>query len=156
MMEEQMHLSVTPRLSLGTSVSNEEFNIGMLNNGIGPAEVVTTEIKIDDEPMPNWQSVFHKLDSTKNYPKGLSTSKLNDILIGEQKYWGIISITDTTWVKVFAKNKSRISIRICYKSLFEDWYEVTRNTMEVKGAVVTKKIEKNTIPPQNGFWRNTE
>lgn len=154
MMEEQMHLSVTPRLSVGLSVNNEEFGLGLMNNGIGPAEIVSTEIKVDDKHVKNWESFFYTLDSTKTRPKNCSTTKLNDILIGEQKYWGMITVNDTLWTKILMNNKHRIAVRVCYKSLFDDWFEVTRSSLELKSYIVNKKVQSNTISLKNRFWGN--
>lgn len=152
MMEEQMHLSVIPRISVGTSIEAGRFSMGLINNGIGPAEIKATEIRIDSICVKNWNEVFHRLDSTKTIPKNNTTSKLNDILVGQQKYWTLINISDSSWAEIFRKNRDRIYVKVCYKSLFDDWFEVTRNSMKVSGAVVNKKIEKNTIPHENRFF----
>lgn len=152
MMEEQMHLSVTPRLTIGTSISPNlgDFSIGVMNNGIGPAEIVNTEIMVDSVIVQNWEDFFYQLDSTKAQPE-TSTSKLNDVLLGQQQYKNFISFKDTSWCNYFNTERYRISIKVCYKSLFNDWFEVERKTLGLSGSVVTRKVEGNTIDNKKAF-----
>lgn len=153
LMDRQMHLSVTPRLSIGSSNSLKDgyFNIGIINNGIGPAEILDMEIKIDSTPVANWNEFFEQLYPTNNVIKNRTLSKVNDRLMAAKDYFSFIEINDSNWTSIYMKNKHRISMRICYKSLFNDYYEVERQSMAVDGNVINRTVDENSIEPGRRF-----
>lgn len=156
MMEEQMHLSVIPRLSIGLSTGQNEFTIGLINNGIGPAEIIDTELKVDGKVVLDWKEFFNSIDSTITVKSNKTTSKLNDILIGQQSVRAVLSVKDSVWPVVLDTNRHRISMKICYKSLYNDWFEVERKSFTVGGDIVNRTVDKNTIDDKNAFLVRAE
>lgn len=156
-MQEQMHLSVTPRLDISYSNvgpdNSREISISLINSGIGPAEIMAMEITLDNRPMNTWGNLLSEIKDELNYYPTFSSAKTNNRMLSPEKIFRIFSVTDSVWADKINLYRKRIKIKIYYRSLFEDWQVVTRESLAVDAAIVHEKVDGMVIQEANVFLR---
>lgn len=57
---EHQRLSVEPYLDLGVT-NHPEFSLKLINSGLGPARLVSFNVKMDGQSKNNWNEITHPL-----------------------------------------------------------------------------------------------
>ncbi|KAB1158334.1 hypothetical protein F7018_09125 [Tenacibaculum aiptasiae] len=129
---EQSKSSAWPSLSIGMSRSFDndtlnKYSLIISNRGIGPAIVTETKITFDGKPISNWEE-FYKV---AKIPDTIVKRHGNDILLNRvikpgEDFLLIDWSLNPLLMNYIYKYSDKISIRICYKSVFGDYWEVVR------------------------------
>jgi hypothetical protein len=113
-------LSVTPRVHLDFSRNNTaDATIHFINRGIGPAEVKALTVKLDGTPQTSWRNMLFSVGVAHigeltygRYPAGtFYPAGFSGVLI---------KVTGPEAVAAFTKAFNRMTIQVCYCSLYDD------------------------------------
>ncbi len=130
-MQSQQHAAAWPYLEWLTSINEEQgLYIELKNNGIGPAIIKSTVMKLNGEVV-NADSLFVKLIGTNHFPH-LSSAVKNRVLPAGSSIKPF-HITDIIWAyKIFAAmNESKFEFEVCYESIYGDqWTTVGTEVVE--------------------------
>lgn len=134
LMKQQQKMSVWPHLTFGPSWGADYLNVVLINRGIGPAIVEDVDIKFDGQPLEGVHQIIDMIpDSLKSTFNYSSISPGMVVMSGENIEMLRIREPDTVSYLMNAIFSNRISIEICYKSVYGDMW-VTN------GYQVTEKV----------------
>ena len=129
LMQTQARASVWPYVTSGFRYSmygdNQGFELHLQNNGVGPAIVRSTQIKLDGKPVKHWDEVIAVLlDGNKDVPADAALSGLHGIVIppSTNRETDVIAIrtNKTALAKVLYEARDRLGVDICYCSVYDD------------------------------------
>jgi hypothetical protein len=153
-MREQMHLAVMPRIDISFSEnSSEDLNISITNSGIGPAEILTAKVEYDSVAVASWEELFKIMNKDSLKLESYTASKLKDRMLVPMQIFPILTIKGKNYYKLLDANKEKIKITICYKSLYDDYFEVCRTNLGVSSAITNKSIDRVSISEKESFQR---
>ncbi len=91
------------------------------NEGVGPALIEDAFLWIDEQPVARWPDFFERLGiDTVN---SLSRSRTRDRALAPGKELTFFSVTEPNVVQALRDQQHRISIAMCYASVYgEHWY----------------------------------
>ena len=129
LMQTQARASVWPYVVIGFNYADsgerQGFELHVENNGVGPAVVQSTLVKLDGKPVKHWEEVVgalkerHEGESAQASLAGLhgivippSTNRDTDV--------PAIHTTDAALGKALYEARERLSIDICYCSIYDD------------------------------------
>lgn len=130
LMQKQSRASVWPYVTIGTYEyripGHETFTWRVDNNGVGPAKIESVQVTLDGKPYRNWYELFAALAPGQQFHG--QTSSLNGIVLPPNlnRETGIEMVKpDTTErAKAFLDAQSRLSVEICYCSVYEECWIV--------------------------------
>ncbi|MGH7648494.1 MAG: hypothetical protein ACREND_10280 [Gemmatimonadaceae bacterium] len=130
---------VWPNLEVQTFRTVNGATIQLDNTGIGPAIVKFIDVSVDGKPQRNWPAVLRALgDTGARYEN--STVANHAIRPGEKAT--LISLPNQEIPTPFGPWISRVSLRICYASVFDDrWQLIAR-------AWVNGRVESTSTCPE--------
>ncbi|GAB5535803.1 MAG: hypothetical protein Rubg2KO_20520 [Rubricoccaceae bacterium] len=132
---EHNRLSVAPRLTVSTTVSNNTRSISLRNDGIGPAIVEQMTMLMQTESgqieTQDWQDIAPIfLDTGHSISSSWQFSPGDAVGIGASyALFGASESTDTTALSL-REMVQDLSLRIEYASIYGDPFEVTYNWSE--------------------------
>jgi hypothetical protein len=145
---QQVRAAVWPILEYGTS-NEPRIRFTLDNKGVGPAIIRNVIVKVDGEPVRNWQAAFQKLLGPGEMKFTMSSMKNHVMAAGESmdvivphNYDGTPLATDKSnalWTAL-NKERGRIGIEICYSSTLGDCWTLRR---DATGSSIT---ETRTCP----------
>ena len=129
---EQTKSGLWPSLSIGMSRDGgkrglKTYFYSISNRGTGPAIVEQTYISVDDKYISNWSELYDVI----NVPDTIFRSHGNNILfnrvIKPNEDFKLIDWSNNPDLMNFIYNEShRIYVKICYKSVYGDYWEINR------------------------------
>lgn len=128
LMQKQQHAAVWPYIEWHTTYNQiDGFKLTVSNNGIGPALIVDTTIKLNDELQPNLDSLFSKLIGTRRFPH-LSGSIQKKVLPANTSI-NLFETTHPLWSEKLyvAFQKNDFEMDICFESIYKDAWTSTGN-----------------------------
>ncbi len=153
LMREQMHLSVLPRIDISFSENpSENLNISINNCGIGPAEILATKIEYNSVAVSSWDELFRMMNKDSLNFEDFSSTKLKNRMLVPMQIFPILTIPDGKLYKLLKANKEKIRITIYYKSLYDDYFVVCRESLGVSGTITNKSID-NVNLNENEFFK---
>jgi hypothetical protein len=129
MQRQQIRAAVWPILEFDSS-NTSDIHFTVVNKGVGPAFVRHVIVKVDDQPVKNWDEVLDKLLGPGKHH--YSESDISGHVFASNESMDVFTprdpernaLTDRSnplWVKM-NQNRGRISVEICYSStLGECW-----------------------------------
>ena len=143
----QQKAAVWPYLELNYAYNsnNGVFSYNIQNKGMGPAILEWSSIKIDDTPMHNWRNYRNEIFTTDTLKLGKSYIYNRVIAPGETVNMLIISDKQAAYIAY--KNRKRISFEICYRSIFDEYWLLKRNSSGRSHS----KIKYFDIAPEDEF-----
>ncbi|MBG6133026.1 hypothetical protein IWQ47_004262 [Aquimarina sp. EL_43] len=150
---EQTKANAWPRLSIETDLNwidkkLESLKIKIHNKGTGPALVEGVRVTYDGIYTRSWGDLFDKI----NVPDSISTSISNKIiynavLSANENYYWLRLIHDPNLARWLYNHREKITIEICYRSVFEDYWLLT---VDKNGYNTTKKLDTPECPIPSG------
>lgn len=116
---------VYPRLSIATVTSTGGATISVINGGIGPAIVSSITVSVDGKPRRDWADVLTALLGRD--PGPLSNMTIADEAIRAGDRAQMVGMPPAAMPADFWNAIGRVSIAICYQSLYDEAW-----TLEVK------------------------
>lgn len=154
LMREQMHLAVMPRIDISFSEnSSKNLNVAINNCGIGPAEIVATKIEYNSIAVTNWDELFSIMNKDSLKLEDFSSTKLKNRMLVPMQIFPILTIPDGNLYKLLKANKEKVRITIYYKSLYNDYFVVCRESLGVSGAITNESIDNVNLSEKESFQR---
>jgi hypothetical protein len=114
---------VWPHVEVSTYTSPKLLSVSVLNTGIGPALVRYVMVSVDDKPSVDWRRVLATLLDTA--PPGFNVSTIGDRSMRAGETQPVIEIPTDQLPSGFLKQIARVSVTICYSSVFSEYWTMT-------------------------------
>ncbi|MEO7086213.1 MAG: hypothetical protein ABI442_07780 [Gemmatimonadaceae bacterium] len=114
---------VWPHVELSTYTSPQSVSVGVENTGIGPAIIHYTVVSVDGKPAANWHDVLKA--SLGDAPAQFNTSTVADRSMRAGDKSTLIELPTSVLRPGFLRQAARISIALCYSSVFGDSWMMT-------------------------------
>lgn len=148
MQRQQVRAAVWPILEFDSS-NGPDIHFTLSNKGVGPAIVRHVIVKVDDQPVKNWNAVLDKLIGQGKH--GFSESDMNGHVLAPNESMTVFTphgpegnpLTDRSnplWVEM-NKDRGRVSVEICYASTLGDCW-----TLRVSGLKAGTTTETSRCP----------
>jgi hypothetical protein len=142
---QQVRAAVWPILEYGTS-NAPKIRFTLDNKGVGPAIIRNVIVRVDSEPVRNWNAALQKLLGPGEYKFTQSTISGHVMAAGESldvmvphNFDGSPLATDKSnplWMAL-NKERGRVAIEICYSSTLGDCWTLRR---DANGKSITSEI----------------
>lgn len=151
MQRQQVRAAVWPILEFDSS-NGPDIHFTLSNKGVGPAIVRHVIVKVDDQPVKNWNEVLDRLLGSGKHR--YSESDMSGHVLAPNESMTVFTpqdvegnaLTDRSnplWVEM-NKDRGRVSVEICYSStLGECW------TLHASGLAAGSTAESSRCPTQS-------
>ncbi|MFD2587201.1 hypothetical protein ACFSQJ_09685 [Croceitalea marina] len=114
-----------------------KFNFQISNRGTGPAIIDKTVISYDGKSFENWNEFYKLLNVPDSIPLGHGNDILFNRIISPNENFNLIDWSVNKKLMQFIYDRAdKISVKICYKSVYGDFWIVKRNGLQ-------NNLEKN-------------
>lgn len=149
LMMEQTKAAVWPHLEIliGSSPAPKGLlhNISINNKGVGPAIIERVSIELEGKPQKSWKKIFEFVTQEKR-PFKHGFAKVNDrVLTPNEEVLALVASNDSVLSKKLYEFGSKIKIRICYRSVFGDYWLHTREGIKGGEELKHEKTESCII-----------
>jgi len=151
---QQVRAAVWPILEYGTS-NEPKIRFTIDNKGVGPAIIRNVIVRVDGEPVRNWQAVLQKLLGPGDYKYTQSSIGGHTFSAGESmdvmvphNFDGSPLLFDKSnelWSKL-NKERSRVELEICYSSTLGNCWTLRSH---LKGPSTTTEVR--TCPDRSAI-----
>ncbi len=154
-MNRQYEASLWPSLEvLMNTGSDSQFSILLKNKGTGPAIIEAMEVTVEGRPAKNWYHAFQQLagvtESVKvNFGKSLVVGRV----MSADEEISLLNTVDSTLVNLLNRNYGRLTIRLCYRSIYEKHWLHTRAHENNSALLSNKETEGCVIRQERAFSR---
>src|SRR5438105_8706449 len=114
---------VWPHVEISTYTTPTGSSLFVENTGIGPAIIKSVVITVDGKPRKDWPDVMRALSDSAPTPASMSTIADRALRGGDKVT--IVALDQKTIPPKFWQWIARVSIAICYSSVFGDSWVVT-------------------------------
>ncbi|GAA0712893.1 hypothetical protein GCM10009430_03900 [Aquimarina litoralis] len=114
--------------SSGKNDLDKIFSFALHNKGIGPAIIQDVSITYNDTLVKNWKEFHHALHINDSLLAiGYNTSSIsNKVVSPNEKIRFIDWSKNTRLVDIVREKAGTIKIKVCYKSVFDEFWSVER------------------------------
>ena len=135
---EQNKASAWPHLEIGLNKSflgNDEdgfeitqFEIKVENKGTGPAIVEAVRVLFDGQPATTWGEFYGLIPVPDSISSGHSNSTISNTVIATNEQVQLLNLSNNkALMQYLYEHADKFSLEICYKSVYDDYWQVTRN-----------------------------
>ncbi|GAA4273893.1 hypothetical protein U6A24_01865 [Aquimarina gracilis] len=151
---EQTKANAWPRLDVGLNIGFDRddsplfLNIEIHNKGTGPAIIEGVRVLYEDQHTIDWWDLFKKSKLPDSIDDGIANRDIYNSVVSanEEFYWAQLQEDRNLAAWVFER-KDKINIEICYKSVFDDYWLLTKR---LGGDTKIEKLETKASPiPKN-------
>jgi hypothetical protein len=114
---------VWPHLELSTWLSDTTATFRIGNTGLGPAIVNFVEVRVDGKAQRNWQEALRTLYGHEPPPHSYATTVGQALRPGDRMV--LVDFPTAGLRQEFWSWVNRVSVRVCYKSVFDQYWYVT-------------------------------
>jgi hypothetical protein len=124
--ERQAHASVWPYVSIDYDINDQGDRSGFIwtvqNNGLGPALIQSVIVSVDGQPQQDWKGVCRALGIKENFASTMSevSGRVLPPDTNRETTIDAIHVISPGVAKVFFENRKRLSMEICYCSVYEE------------------------------------
>lgn len=149
LMREQQRASVWPIVEAWSfHMSEEGFGVNVANKGIGPALLRSVELSVEGRPKHSWTQLFGDLLGTESLSYSMAAISGNVLAAGEALT--IFQVTPEYNSKAYHDASERVSLRICYCSVFDECWVLRLDNLKA-GVPRTEKADECAIDPDSAF-----
>jgi len=151
---QQVRAAVWPILEYGTS-NEPKIRFTIDNKGVGPAIIRNVIVRVDGEPVRNWQAALQKLLGPGDYKFTQSSisghvfaaGESMDVLVPHDSDGNALDFgkSSTLW-SALNKERGRVGVEICYSSTLGDCWTLRRNANSKSTTTETR-----TCPDQSAI-----
>lgn len=115
-----------------TDSGERKVSLSVANQGIGPADIRSVQVKVDGRPVKTIAELLHACCATRNY-SGITTSTLLGFMERPAQVIDYLSLREADNPELFrlletARRARRIETDLCYCSVFDDcWLRTSRD-----------------------------
>jgi hypothetical protein len=114
---------VWPHLELSTWVEGSEATLRLENTGLGPALVKYVEVRVDGKSQANWGDALQTLYGHEPPAHSQATVVEHALRPGDRTI--LVGVPTKTVPPDFFTWVSRVSVRVCYASVFDSYWMLT-------------------------------
>jgi hypothetical protein len=151
MQRQQVRAAVWPILEFDSS-NGPDIHFTLSNKGVGPAIIRHVIVKVDDQPVKNWNALLDRLIGQGTHR--FSESDMNGHVLAPNESMIVFTphdpegkpLTDRSnplWMEM-NKDRGRISVEICYASTLGDCW-----TLHVSGLSAGTTTDTSRCPKQS-------
>ena len=140
-MQSQQHASVWPYLEWRILYNqNDGFKLRIKNNGIGPALIKQSSMRLEGDEITDLDTLFSRLLGTSRFPH--LTSEIENRVLPSGESINMIASNDPKWSELLFINlrQYNFELEICYESIYKDQW--TCKGMEVVDSKCKVDISK--------------
>ncbi len=139
----QRDAAVWPRVSLYTSVRNEELVVGARNVGVGPAIVSYAQAKLDGKPMATLMTLVDSAPVPANWNSSAEVTRgnLTGSVVAVDEERELLHIKGEL-ARYVVQLGSRVSIDVCYCSVFDKCWSIKAHRLSQE----SKRPEIAAVP----------
>jgi hypothetical protein len=139
LIRQQQKGSAWPHVEVGFSYNNDGFRYALLNTGVGPARIIHAIVRVDGEPVPDWKAFFEQLEMPVNR---YMTSQMARRVVGAQGVVDALMLGPDEDIDTLYRAQGRVSIEICYCSVYDDCWKKTivDEAVEVAGCATDEQV----------------
>lgn len=131
LMKQQQKMSVWPYISFETSWGYDYLTLGLTNKGIGPALITSVSIRDGETELDGIQALMDLVPDTLKAPFNFSSIYPGQVLMaGENLQTFHITEPRTVQFILDLIRENRISMEICYESVYGDSWLVNGQFVE--------------------------
>jgi hypothetical protein len=123
----QVRAQVWPRLLLMPSLNPNGFSFELENGGIGPAEVRTLRVLVDEKPVAGWHEAILRMTGKDLGPNEWGWSTMHGTLVTAGQTRRVLIVKDQSVGSIMFKQQGRMRAEICYCSALEDCWVLEGN-----------------------------
>jgi hypothetical protein len=109
---------VWPHVEIMTLITPKGASLYLENTGLGPAIINSVVVSVDGKPGHNWNDVLRTLEGSEPGPFNNSTVTDHALRAGDKAE--LIGLVQKDIPPGFWKWIARVSMKVCYRSAFED------------------------------------
>ncbi len=117
---QQVRAQVWPRLLFGPAFSNGSLTYALQNGGVGPAEVRTLQVLVDNKPVENWHEVILRMTGKDLQFGGYAYSTMRGSLSPVGSNRDVFTLKDESIAKPMFFQQRRLRAEICYCSALDE------------------------------------
>jgi hypothetical protein len=125
--QKQVRAQVWPRLLFMPSLNHGAFSYSLLNGGIGPAELRTLRVLVDDKPVEDWHEAILRMTGKDLERGGWGWSTMHGTLVTAGSTRTVLDVKDESVGRSMFKEQGRLRVEICYCSALEDCWVLEGN-----------------------------
>lgn len=132
-MKEQQKAAVWPHLEWRAIYNQDSgFVLRVQNNGVGPALVKNSELRLDGKPIQNLDSLFIKVLGTRKFPH--TRTDIDNRVLAAGSSTNLLKINDLKQSELFfyKLKDHEFKFTICYESIYEEQW-TCHGVRSVKG-----------------------
>jgi hypothetical protein len=130
---QQVRAQVWPRMLFMPSLNDEGFSYSLENGGIGPAEIRSVRVLVDDKPVDDWPDAVKRITGKELVRGQWAYSTMHGTLITAGSTRMVLKVTPDAIGSVLFEQQSRLRAEICYCSALNDCWVLERNAPRAVG-----------------------
>jgi hypothetical protein len=123
---------VWPHVEIETFATPTGASVSLENTGIGPAGIKSVVVTVDSQPARNWSEVIGKLLGHEAPLFSNSSTVGHGLRAGDRIT--MVGLSRESIPPGFWKSVARVGIKVCYASVFEEYWTVTTMSLGNGGA----------------------
>ncbi|WP_109435689.1 hypothetical protein [Aquimarina sp. AU119] len=154
---EQTKANAWPRLSVNAHLNwsdkkLETLQVKIHNKGTGPAIIEGVRVLYDGKYVTHWQDLFLKTKIPDSISKSISNKSVNNsVMSANENFYWVQFINDPNLASWMYKNRQKITIEICYKSVFNDYWLLRKEGFDNDTIIQKLGTQECTIPSNEVF-----
>lgn len=160
---QQTKSSAWPYLSINLTrifenqgISN--YTLSIRNEGTGPAIIEGAKISYQGQAAKNWEDLFRVMQLPDTIPLRIINSGIHNEVISNNESTESITLLSLSFNKSpklmswFYQRAADITVEICYRSVFNDYWHITRKGIKTNLEIIEyKKVNQCKIPIEEQF-----
>ena len=155
---EQTKANAWPRLTVNTHLNwgnkkLEFLKVQIHNKGTGPALIEGVRVSYKGSHTSDWLDLFAKTKLPDSISGAISNrSVYNSVLSANENFYWVQLINNPELTNWIYDRRDKITIEICYKSVFDDYWLLT---IDENGYNSTQKLDTKKSPiPQDEMFKS--
>ncbi|WP_109851418.1 hypothetical protein [Aquimarina sp. AU58] len=154
---EQTKSNAWPRLSVGFDQSWSDKTLQYLkipihNKGTGPAIIEGVRITYNGKVVKDWWDLFSKAKVPDSISTGISNRGIyNSVISANESFYWMQLVHDLRLRHWMYERKEKITIEICYKSVFNDYWILHKEGLNGTTSIQKLDTSKCPLPPEEMF-----
>jgi hypothetical protein len=144
-----------PYVTIGWNYANEQSGIVVANDGLGPALIRDTVLKVDGHPQPDVLEALSKLIDISHGPKGTIEldALIPGVVIRAGQSFRLFSIGGARWDSQLRDAQSRVELEVCYCSVLDRcWISSTQSSAQSVARCLQHNPSSLSLPkPKSAF-----
>jgi hypothetical protein len=124
-MRAEQHASVWPRIHISQRYAEGgSLGVSVVNPGIGPAVIKHVRVTIDGTPRKRWADIIEALVPGVA-PRDLAITAIANRIVSSGESVALVYTADPAFADAFATAMHRLTMEICYCSVYDDCWIVS-------------------------------